>query len=188
MPVFAIGAAVTAMAAQNIGAGRWERVSQTTWAGAGINAAMTGLLIAVVWIFNKQALSLFLPAGSTALPIAAQANVIAVWSFLLFGVTVVLVSTVRATGAVMGPLLVIFGSLWVVRIPFAYGLAPRWGVDAIWWSFPAGSLVGVVLAALYYRYGNWRKVQLMSGVSKRAQQPAVSAEVRADRGVESVEQ
>ena len=71
MPVFAIGAAVTAMAAQNIGAGRWERVSQTTWAGAGINAAMTGLLIAIVWIFNKQALSLFLPAGSTALPIAA---------------------------------------------------------------------------------------------------------------------
>ena len=188
MPVFAIGAAVTAMAAQNIGAGRWERVSDTTWAGAGINAALTGLLVAIVLIFNKQALSLFLPAGSPALPIAAHANVIAVWSFLLFGVTVVLVSTVRATGAVMGPLLVIFGSLWVVRIPFAYGLAPRWGEDAIWWSFPAGSLVGVVLAALYYRYGNWRKIRLMTGVSKRAQQPGASAEVRADRSVESVEQ
>src|SRR6185295_9749410 len=84
-------------------------------------------VFAIVLIFNKQALSLFLPAGSPALPIAAHANVIAVWSFLLFGVTVVLVSTVRATGAVMGPLLVIFGSLWLVRIPFAYGLAPRWG-------------------------------------------------------------
>ena len=185
----AFGAAVTAMAAQNIGAGRWERVSQATWAGVAINAAMTGLLVAVVWTFNRQALSLFLPAGSAALPIAEHANVIALWSFLLFGITIVLISTVRATGAVMGPLLVIFGSLWLARIPFAYALAPRWGQDAIWWSFPVGSIVGVVLGVLYYRYGDWRKVQLMSGVgSKRAQQPAGSAEVRPDRSVERIEQ
>jgi putative MATE family efflux protein len=35
MPVFAVGAAVTAMAAQNIGAGRWERVSQGHVGGRG---------------------------------------------------------------------------------------------------------------------------------------------------------
>jgi putative MATE family efflux protein len=188
MPVFAVGAAVTAMAAQNIGAGRWERVTQAAWAGIGLNVAMTGVMVVIVLILNRQALALFLPAGSAALPIAAHANVIALWSFLLFGVTVVLISTVRATGAIMGPLLVIFGSLWVVRLPFAYALAPRWGEDAIWWSFPVGSVVGVVLGALYYRYGNWRKVQLMAGVSKRPQQLAASAEVRTDRSVESVEQ
>lgn len=168
MPVFAVGAAVTAMAAQNIGAGRWERVSQTTWAGVSINLVMTGLVVLVVWVFNKPLLSIFLPEGSAALPIAAHANVIALWSFLLFGATIVMISTVRATGAVMGPLLVIFGSLWLARIPFAYGLAPRWGEDAIWWSFPVGSVVGVVLGGLYYRYGAWRKVQLMSGVSAPA--------------------
>ena len=138
MPVFAIGAAVTAMAAQNIGAGRWDRVSQATWAGVGINAAITGLLIAVVWIFNRQALSLFLPEGSAALPIAEHANVITLWSFLLFGVTIVLVSTVRATGAVMGPLLLIFGSLWVARIPFAYALAPTLGSGCDLVELPGG--------------------------------------------------
>ena len=114
---------------------------------------------------------------------------IALWSFLLFGITIVLISAVRATGAVMGPLLVVFGSLWLARIPFAYALAPRWGEDVIWWSFPVGSIAGVVLGVLYYVYGDWRKVQLMSGVgSKRAQQPAGGAEVSTDRGVEGVEQ
>ena len=170
MPVFAVGAAVTAMAAQNIGAGRWERVTQTTWAGVGINAGMTGLLVLIVWLFNRHALALFLPAGSAALPIAEHANVIALWSFVLFGATIVLISTVRATGAVMGPLLVIFGSLWLARIPFAYGLAPRWGEDAIWWSFPVGSTVGIVLGSLYYRFGDWRKVQIMRGVGSAAPQ------------------
>ncbi|HKU17022.1 MAG TPA: MATE family efflux transporter [Steroidobacteraceae bacterium] len=168
MPVFAVGAAVTAMAAQNIGAGRWERVSQATWSGVGLNAAMTGVLVVIISLFNRQVLSIFLPAGSAALPIAQHANVIALWSFLLFGVTIVLISTVRATGAVLGPLLVIFGSLWLARIPFAYGLAPRWGEDAIWWSFPVGSVVGVVLGWLYFRYGDWRKVQLMRGVGATA--------------------
>jgi putative MATE family efflux protein len=168
MPVFAVGAAVTAMAAQNIGAGRWDRVTQTTWSGVTINLAMTGLVVLVVWIFNRPLLSIFLPEGSAALPIAAHANVIALWSFLLFGAIIVLISTVRATGAVMGPLLVIFGSLWLARIPFAYGLAPRWGQDAIWWSFPVGSIVGVVLGGLYYRYGDWRKVRLMRGVGAPA--------------------
>jgi putative MATE family efflux protein len=170
MPVFAVGAAVTAMAAQNIGAGRWERVTQTTWTGVGLNAGMTGLIVLVVWIFNRHAVALFLPAGSAAVPIAEHANVIALWSFVLFGATIVLISTVRATGAVMGPLLVIFGSLWLARIPFAYGLAPRWGEDAIWWSFPVGSIVGVVLGSLYYRYGDWRKVQIMRGVASAAHQ------------------
>jgi putative MATE family efflux protein len=170
MPVFAVGAAVTAMAAQNIGAGRWERVTQTTWTGVGLNAGMTGLIVLIVWIFNRQAVALFLPAGSAAVPIAEHANVIALWSFVLFGATIVLISTVRATGAVMGPLLVIFCSLWLARIPFAYGLAPRWGEDAIWWSFPVGSIVGVVLGSLYYRYGDWRKVQIMRGVASAAHQ------------------
>jgi len=170
MPVFAVGAAVTAMAAQNIGAGRWERVTQTTWTGVGLNAGMTGLIVLVVWIFNRHAVALFLPAGSAAVPIAEHANVIALWSFVLFGATIVLISTVRATGAVMGPLLVIFCSLWLARIPFAYGLAPRWGEDAIWWSFPVGSIVGVVLGSLYYRYGDWRKVQIMRGVASAAHQ------------------
>ena len=54
MPAMALGAAVSAMAAQNIGAGRWERVGQITRAGIGINILMTGsavlLLINVVFI------------------------------------------------------------------------------------------------------------------------------------------
>ena len=33
---------------------------------------------------------------------------------------------------------------------------------------PSGSIVGVVLGGLYYRYGGWRKVQLMPAVGSPA--------------------
>jgi putative MATE family efflux protein len=174
MPVFAVGAAVSAMAAQNIGAGRWDRVAQTTWAGMGLNAVMTGVVILVVYAFNRHAVAIFLPEGSAAVEIAAHANRIALWSFILFGATFILISVVRSTGAVLGPLAVLFGSLWIARIPFAYAFAPSWGADAIWWSFPLGSLVGLVLGGLYYRFGDWRRVQMMHGV-----QPVAPATARA---------
>ena len=42
MPAMALGAAVSAMVAQNIGAGRWDRVSRITRTGILFNLMMTG--------------------------------------------------------------------------------------------------------------------------------------------------
>jgi hypothetical protein len=35
------------------------------------------------------------------------------------------------------------------------------GADAIWISFPVGSLTTLVLAAGYYRWGGWRKSRML---------------------------
>lgn len=161
MPAFAIGSAVTVMAAQSIGAGLWDRVAKVAWAGLYINAAITGGVIAIIYAFNHHAVGFFLPRGSVAVEIAAHINAVVLWSFVLFGGTLVLTGVVRATGAVIGPLVMLFVSMWLVRIPFAYALVPVWGADALWWSFPLGSAVAVSLSWLYYRYGSWRKIQLM---------------------------
>jgi putative MATE family efflux protein len=161
MPAFAIGSAVTVMAAQSIGAGHWDRVARITWAGVGINGAITGAMIMLVYLFNHTAVGFFLPRDSTAIDIAAHINAIVLWSFVLFGATMVLMGVVRSTGAVIGPLIILFGSMWLARIPFAYAMAPRWQADAVWWSFPLGSVVALVLGYVYYRYGDWRKVQMM---------------------------
>jgi Na+-driven multidrug efflux pump len=73
----------------------------------------------------------------------------------------VLLSVPRATGAVLGPLVIMTISLWVIRFPFAWLLTDRLQVDALWWSFPVGTVAMLLLAAAYYRFGNWRSVQLL---------------------------
>ena len=40
-------------------------------------------------------------------------------------------------------------------------MIPHFGMEAIWWSFPLGTLASSALTALYYRYGNWRKVRIL---------------------------
>jgi hypothetical protein len=75
-------------------------------------------------------------------------------------VTFVLFGVVRSTGAVIPPLVILFISLFGVRIGFAMLLEPTWGADAIWWSFPASMSVSAALAIAYYRWGPWRKARM----------------------------
>lgn len=161
MPALAIGAAVSSMAAQNVGAGKWDRVGRIAAAGVGFNLAMTGTLVVLLYFVDRAALGLFLPGDSGAIATAIHINTVASWSFVLFGVTIVLFGVVRATGAVMPPLLILCVSLLVVRVPFAAILREPWGADAIWWSFPLGSAMSVGLSIAYYRFGGWRRARFL---------------------------
>ncbi len=157
MPAMAIGAAVSAMAAQNIGAGRWDRVDRITRSGLLANFVLTGAMVAVVILFDRPVMTLFVAGDSPAIPIARHIQLIASWNFIFFGMTMVLFSTVRANGSVIAPLLSLIVSLYFVRVGFALLAAPWLGADALWWSFPVGSVATFLLAVAHYRWGGWRK-------------------------------
>jgi len=188
MPAMAVGAACSSMAAQNVGAHRWDRVSATARAGVLMNFLMTGALIVPLIVFDRWTLSLFLPAGSDALEVARHLNHIAVWSFLFFGVTFVVSGVVRSTGAVVPPLIILVIALWGIRVPFADFMQPRIGVDAIWWSFPISALCSMVMALAYYRFGRWRKARMLAPdrheVASPAEVPATPPSPVADPSAE----
>jgi len=160
MPAFALGAAVSSMAAQNVGAGRWDRVARTARTGLWFVCLATGSSVVLLIAIDAYALRLFLPAGH-AVEIARHVNLVVAPSFVTFGISMVLFGVVRSTGAVMAPVVVLFLALWVVRMPFANLLLPRLGADAIWYSFPLASLVAATLAIAYYRFGGWRRARLL---------------------------
>jgi putative MATE family efflux protein len=162
MPAMALAAAVSAMAAQNIGAGKWERVSAITRSGIVYNFVITGALVVLLAIADRPALALFLGGDSPALPIARHIQLLATWSFLLFGVTLVIFGTVRANGAVIGPLVILIIGLYPFRLGFALG-AYRWlGADALWLSFPVSSLANMTMAIAFYLHGGWRKSRMQA--------------------------
>jgi len=160
MPALAIAAAVSSMAAQNVGAGRWDRVGRVALTGVAFNLLSGGTLILLIYAFNRGALGLFLPSESAAIQIAVHLNLIVLWSFALFGISIVLFGVVRATGAVIPPLLMLMISLWGIRVTFAYLMVDRWHDDAIWWSFPLSSLASLLMSTSYYRLGGWRRAKL----------------------------
>ena len=157
MPALAVGAAVSSMAAQNIGAGRWDRVASVTNSGIAINLAMTGVLIVLLLIFDRAALALFLGSESPAIDVARNIQLIATWTFLPFGTTIVLISTLRANGSVVPPLVILFLSMFPIRLGIYYFGYPAVGSDILWWSFPLSSLASLAMAWAIYRRGNWRR-------------------------------
>jgi Na+-driven multidrug efflux pump len=173
MPALAIGAAASSMAAQNVGAGRWDRVGKVAATGVLFNLLIGGSLITIVFVFNQHALSLFLPAHGAALAVSVHLNRIVIWSFLFFGTSIVLFGVVRATGAVIAPLIILIISLWLIRVPFAFSILDRWQTDAIWWSFPISSVISMLMAIAYYRFGGWRKARMGVATRRAAPVPGV---------------
>ncbi len=170
MPAMAIGGAVSAMAAQFIGARKWDRLDHITNAGVLINFAMTGLLTVLLIAFDRPLLGLFLGPDSAAVPLARHIQLLAVWSFILFGVAMVYSATMRAGGAVWAPLVIVAIALYPVRLGF-YWLTYDWlGADAIWVSFTVGAVAGLVLGWWIYRYTNWRRGALAESPEEAREQ------------------
>ncbi len=176
MPSFAIGMAVSSMAAQNIGAQKWHRIGTVTRMGIIYQLALTGTMVLVVDVFCRSALGLFLPPGSVALDIGVHLNTIVTWSFVFFGVSMVLFGVVRANGAVVAPLIILAICLLGIRFPMSMLLLDRLHADAIWWSFPASSFVAILMAVWYYKWGNWRTLRMMRPQVAAAQAVANSIE------------
>lgn len=161
MPAMALGASVSSMAAQNVGAGRWDRVNKLAGTATLIAVAVTGAIVLLLYALGDLPLRLFLAPGSEALRTAAEINHYVLWGWIPFAVTFVLFGIVRANGAIIPPTIILCLSLWIIRVPFAYFLQPTWGQEAIWWSFPLGTIVSTAGAYAYYRWGKWRENQLM---------------------------
>jgi putative MATE family efflux protein len=163
MPTFAVGMAVSTMAAQNVGAQKWDRVNAIARVGVTFSVIITGTIVMLIELLDTWAFQIFLPTGSVALQMATHLNHVVTWSFIFFGVSMVLFGVVRATGAVMAPLFILTLTLLVVRFPLAEMLIGRYQIDAIWWSFPTSSALAAVLAVLYYKYGGWRTARMAGG-------------------------
>ncbi|MBK7096619.1 MAG: hypothetical protein IPH57_16725 [Saprospiraceae bacterium] len=64
-------------------------------------------------------------------------------------------AVMRGAGDVVIPMFITIISLWLIRIPFAYFLAPYIAENAVWWSAPVGWTIGLILTYIYYKTGRW---------------------------------
>ena len=107
-------------------------------------------------LVDRDAFMFFLGPDQGAVAIARHIHSIVSWSFMLFGISFVLASVIRAAGAVLIPLLIMIIAFVCLRVPAAIALTPLLGADAVYWAFPIGSGSSLLMTAAYFRYGGWR--------------------------------
>ena len=149
LPAISLGITVSIFGAQAIGAGRPEGLRRIVRAGIGLNFAVGGTLIAAAYLGSGPLLGAFITDPATA-AVAHGLLMITLWSYLVFGTSVVLGGMMRSSGDVFWPMVLSIAAIWLVEVPIAYVMSHRIGLTGVWLGYPASFVVGLGLQTVYY--------------------------------------
>lgn len=162
VPMIAVGNAMSPFTAQNLGAGKTERVKHGYRAAYGIILAFGVLLIVVSQLFYRPILSAFVdPVNS---PVAFETGtayfrfVGVFFSFL--GFKAITDGILRGSGDVNVYMLANLINLGI-RVSVARICSPIFGIQVIWYAVPMGWLANYLISYGWYRTGNWKKKHLL---------------------------
>lgn len=158
MPAMNLSQAMSTFTGQNMGAGKTERVKRghisAVLIGAGISVAVGATVIA----FGKPLMGLF-TKDAEVMAIGASYLAIVGMTYVLFSTMFINNGVMRGAGDSFIPMINTLLALWVVRIPCALWFSGPLGMgsDGLWWSIPAGWLMGAIFSTWYYLGGRWKR-------------------------------
>ncbi len=162
VPMIAAGNAVATFTAQNIGAGRLERVKKGYWASYGIVAAF-GVLIAVILAAGRNGIiAAFLGAdmNGTAFQVGTGYLSFVGWFFAVIGLKACVDAVLRGAGDVVVFTCANLANL-AIRVLVAFWLAPVWGIAAVWYAVPLGWGVNYLISFSRYLSGKWKERRII---------------------------
>lgn len=164
VPMISTGNAVSTFTAQNMGAGKPERVKAGYRASYLIDGAFALLILLILSLFGEQIIGAFMDGQSAD---AAFATGIGYLSFIKFfflciGLKAATDGVLRGAGDVVVFTLANLVNLGV-RVAGAFLLAPVIGVAAVWYAIPAGWTVNYLISLCRYLGGKWSRKRLVQG-------------------------
>lgn len=147
----ALGGCLSSYTAQNLGAGKRERLPMGFRTGVRLSFIATVPFFVLYFFFSRGMMGLFLNADSGE-AIRAGVEFLRIVSPLYFMISIKLMTdgVIRGSGAMVYFVLATIPDL-ILRIAFAYLLTPRFGSRGIWMAWPFGWFAASGLTILFYR-------------------------------------
>ena len=160
LPNMNISNAMSSFTAQNIGAGKYERVKEGLKACLLMVAVFSLLITVIIFLFGNQLLSLFLDPGDASGAMGyglAYMHTVSLF-YILMGLLFVPNGMLRGAGDMAAFTFSSMANLFS-RAGIAYALVylTPLGANAIWWSIPAGWLIGAAVSLLRVKSGKWMR-------------------------------
>lgn len=159
VPMSAMGNVMSAYTAQNIGAGKWERVKQGYHTGYDIVAASAAALCVVIEFAYRPLILLFL--GEEASVAAYQTGAACLrftgCFFVLIGMKMITDGLLRGAGDMAMFTVANMVNLGI-RVFASMLFAPRFGVAVVWIVVPVGWAANYLISFAEYRTGKWKRV------------------------------
>ena len=144
VPMAAMGNVMSSYTAQNLGAGREDRVVKGYRTGYGLVFGFGLLLCVILELFYRPLIVMFLGEEGTALAVDTGISYMRFTDGLLRGAGDMKMFTVANLVNLC------------LRVVVAVTMAPRFGIAFVWYAVPLGWLANYVISYLEYRTGKWR--------------------------------
>lgn len=155
--IVTIAGGISNFTAQNIGAGKPERVKSGYKAGLIMSECLAALLTLISVIFSRQLMGLFVEEPTETV-ISTGTDFLLIVAPFYFTVTAKLVADniLKGSGTMVFFMISTFTDL-ILRVGLAYIFAGFMGVVGVWWSWPVGWAVAAVVSQIFYHTGLWRR-------------------------------
>lgn len=164
MPNFSFGTAMTTYAGQNIGAKKYERVSQGAKQGTLIAVACSAVITICILLFGKHLMAVFTKTSELVDMSMYMMSILAV-GYIAMAVTQSLSGVMRGAGDTVTPMWISLCTTVLLRVPIAYGISwltrtpqlPYGRSECIQVSLLISWLIGALLTAILYKKGKWKE-------------------------------
>lgn len=154
--------AMSSYTAQNIGAGKVDRVKQGYRSCMFMVFIFSVIITLLIYLFGPQLLGLFLEQGAEGSAMSYGLKYMKTVSvfYLLMGALFVGNGLLRGAGDMGAFMLSSIVNLFS-RVAIAYLLAHYIGASAIWWSIPTGWAIGFIFSHMRVKSGKWMSKRLV---------------------------
>ena len=167
MPNFTFGQALSVYTGQNVGAAKYDRVSQGVKQGGALALAFSSV-ITIVLLFFSQYLFEFFTDTQSLIDLAVKMIRIMAVGYICISVTQVLGGVMRGAGDTVSPMWISIISTIAIRIPVAYLLAyltrsvdyPHGHPGSLFGSLMISCVLGMIISIVVYSIGKWKKKML----------------------------
>ncbi len=156
MPCMTLASAFSSFVGQNMGAKLTERVKSGLWATLKMAWIISITIMIIVFFWGDKLISLF-DSNPEVIRQGTEYLIIVSSFYVIFSTTFVFHGLMRGAGATLIPMFITLLSLWLIRIPFAWFLSAHYNESGIWWSIPAGWIIGFIITLIYYKTDKWKK-------------------------------
>ncbi|MDD6728477.1 MAG: MATE family efflux transporter [Eubacteriales bacterium] len=146
--------------AQNLGAGKLDRVKQGYKSGVLMSGLIAVSFTAVFVLFRKQLIGLFMNSSTTdALTVGMKFLLIISPFFIIIATKITTDGLLRGAGSMQCFMISTFTDL-LLRVILSFVLSRFFGSTGIWLAWPVGWAVAAVISLSFYFKGIWKQNKL----------------------------
>lgn len=167
LPNMSFGTAMTTYAGQNVGAGKYDRVSKGAKQGTIMAVGISTMITVTILMFGRYLMGIFTDTPELVSLSMNMMRILAV-GYIAMAVTQSLSGVMRGAGDTVTPMWISIVQTIVIRVPLAYSLVyltkselyPDGRKECIFLSLVISWILGSILTSIFYAKGKWKKAAL----------------------------